>query len=372
MHIFHSVYAYYPAQYGGPSNSIYWLAKALIRRGHRVSVGATNLGLPEGIPFNCWMETDYGMVIYNDTTIGYLSFRQILAALPVLKKADVIHLNTLFLPATYLIGLVALVGRRKVIWSVRGELKPVALAYRTGLKKWMIALLKPLSAAIFFHATSREEIDYIKSQFGPKASVFMIPNLIELPRKANRKAQNYLLFIGRLHPIKAIDRLIEAIDRSVRFRQSDYILKIVGLPDKPGYAEQLQQQISDLALTERIQFLGSVVGEAKQQLYADAYATFLPSHSENFGNVVIESMAQGTPVVASFGTPWQILETHGAGFWVENSPEELSRVIDQLLALSPEEYRTYRRNASQLVMDQFDIESNVYKWEHQYQQIIAL
>jgi glycosyltransferase involved in cell wall biosynthesis len=371
MHIFHSVYAYYPAQYGGPSNSIYWLAKALIRRGHRVSVGATVVGLPEGVARNCWNETEYGRVMYSDTSIPYLSFRQIRAAWSVLKKADVVHLNTLFLPSAYLIGLIAVVSGKKTVLSVRGELDPAALIYRTKLKKIMIWMLNKVSPKIHFHATCKEEVDYIRDHFPTTAGTFLIPNYMELPIRVERKPGNYLLYIGRLHPKKAIDRLIEAVGQSARFRQSDYILKIVGSPDKPGYTEQLQQQVSKLKLTGRVEFVGPVVGEAKQQLYADAFATFLPSHSENFGNVVIESMAQGTPVVASFGTPWQLLETHGAGFWVENSPEELSRVIDHLLSLSTEEYRLYRQSAYQLVVDQFDMESNVYKWEQQYQQIIA-
>ena len=49
----------------------------------------------------------------------------------------------------------------------------------------------------------------------------------------------------------------------------------------------------------------------------------LPSKSENFGNVVIESLIEGTPVIASKGTPWEELDENRCGFHIDTSNSSL-------------------------------------------------
>ena len=68
-------------------------------------------------------------------------------------------------------------------------------------------------------------------------------------------------------------------------------------------------------------------GEEKYKLYANAYFSILVSHSENFGNVVIEALSQGTPVIASKGTPWEQL-AEKAGFWIDNDENSIACCID--------------------------------------------
>ena len=71
----------------------------------------------------------------------------------------------------------------------------------------------------------------------------------------------------------------------------------------------------------------------------------MPSHNENFGNVVVESLSQGTPVIASTGTPWQILQKYKAGYWISNSPEKIAEILDDVLILSKQEYNLMRLNS---------------------------
>ena len=131
----------------------------------------------------------------------------------------------------------------------------------------------------------------------------------------------------------------------------------------------LKELVSDLNLSNKIIFLGHIGSEGKQMLYANAYFTFMPSHTENFGNVVIESLAQGTPVVASKGTPWQILRDRKAGFWVENEVSSLASVINKIIDLNIEEYNALRENARQLAYEEFNIDSNIEKWITTYQSL---
>jgi glycosyltransferase involved in cell wall biosynthesis len=149
------------------------------------------------------------------------------------------------------------------------------------------------------------------------------------------------------------------------FLESDYVLKIAGR-GAPGYEAELRKLVADLNLTERIQFVGQVEGDEKQKLLADAFWTIMPSHTENFGLVVLESLAQNTPVIASKGSPWEVLETEKLGFWVENSPEELSETLRRIVTMSASEYEDYRKRGRTFVIENFDITRNIQKWADTY------
>ena len=88
----------------------------------------------------------------------------------------------------------------------------------------------------------------------------------------------------------------------------------------------------------------------------------MPSHTENFGIVAVEAMAQGTPVIASKNTPWEIIEERKAGFWSENNPIDLQKSIERLLEMKIGEYE---KNAHSLAKE--------YDWRHiakLYQQVL--
>ena len=98
-------------------------------------------------------------------------------------------------------------------------------------------------------------------------------------------------------------------------------------------------------------------------MYARAYVTVLPSHSENFGGVVIESLAVGTPCIATKGTPWAQLPEHNCGWWVEDSVAELRDILAQALQLQNSQYAEMSRNAHRLVEEK-------YSWRESAQTLI--
>ena len=59
-------------------------------------------------------------------------------------------------------------------------------------------------------------------------------------------------------------------------------------------------------------------GDEKSKAYFGADLFILPSHSENFGVAVAESLAHGCPVIVSKGAPWSQLESKGCGWWTNN------------------------------------------------------
>src|SRR5262249_43348686 len=128
----------------------------------------------------------------------------------------------------------------------------------------------------------------------------------------------------------------------------------------------IRKLVSEKNLDQKVIFVGHVEGQEKQELFANAYFTIVPSHSESFGIVVLESLAQNTPVVASRGSPWEVLEKEKIGFWTDNSPEMLARAIDRAVLMEKVEYAGYRERGRDFVTGNFDISENIDKWLEVY------
>ena len=372
MKVLFPINIFYPAQ-GGPSNVVYWIAKALVKKGVAVTIVTTNSEVEGKVPADQWLETDYGRVIYYTCLSVLLPWRMMFSSLAAIPHCDVLHLTSLYYPSSLISAVVARWYGKFIIWSAHGELDELALIYSTWKKKPVLWLIRHfLSKNVTFHSTCENETQRIKLLIGQQVRVIEIPNFLELPALVNatQPNQRYLLYIGRIHPKKAIENLINALPGSLQFTALKLKLFIAGDADNP-YADKLKEQINNLNLQDKVQFLGSIEGDAKEELYANAYFLILPSHTENFGNVVVESLAQGTPVIASTGTPWAILEEKQAGFWVENNPAALTAALEKALHLSTEDYQQYRDRAMNLAHQSFDIHENVGEWIAAYQTVIA-
>jgi glycosyltransferase involved in cell wall biosynthesis len=375
MKILLSADCFYPAQMGGPSNTIYWQAKALMRAGHDVTVVATSQDLPPSVPVDRWLTLECGQVIYTRTPHFYVPVKHIWHGWLAIQKTDIVHVNSLFYPASLVWVLMSRLVGKPVVWSPHGELSPTALQFRPRLKRLILRLIKFLNPKVHFHATSATETMHIRQHFGADAVVGEILSRMELPAfvvptPVTQTTRPYLLFIGRLHPIKAIDHLLIALGASQLFRESDYVLKIAGPEIDKAYTRTLIELVKTLSLAGKVSFIGHVQGEQKEHLYANARLTILPSHSESFGNVVIESLAQGTPVVASTNTPWKLLEIERTGSWVSNEPDKLREAIDMYVSMPTREYMGYRERAVDLARQQFSIGETSWEWDRFYGQLL--
>jgi len=160
-----------------------------------------------------------------------------------------------------------------------------------------------------------------------------------------------ILFVGRLVPIKGVQYLIEAT-RILVERRLDIMLVIIGDGDERNTLEKLTR---DVGLDERTQFLGPVENHRLPEYYRRATLVVVPSlmlpsgETEGMPVVVLESMACGTPVVASNvgGIP-DIIEDGRNGFLVEpgNSAQlanAISNAIYSIEVLANNAYETGQR-----------------------------
>jgi len=185
---------------------------------------------------------------------------------------------------------------------------------------------------VMLHVTSEPErvasLERVKC-----ASAVVISNGIELPApNGNQRPRTdgglRLLYLGRLHPIKGIENLLQAMATMT----NGMTLSICG-EGEADYQARLKSLAGELELNRRVTFHGRVDGEAKEQQFAEADLCVVPSFTENFCNVVAESLARGVPVIASKGTPWARVTEVDCGLWVDNDPQTLAGAIRQAQAM---------------------------------------
>jgi glycosyltransferase involved in cell wall biosynthesis len=363
--------SFYPAQSGGPNNTIYWLAKRIVLEGHEVEVITTNAGIKEEhkIALDQSIDLDGIQARYCSTRFHQLPFSMIVHSSRAMKNADIVQLNSVFYIPSIIIAFIARLKGKKVIWSSRGELIGGAMEFRNFRKKVRLYFIKAIINKNFtFHGTSADELQSIKDHL--KKEAILVPNYMEMPAKHEEEVQKQFLFIGRIHPIKALDNLIKGVAKSKLMKASGYKMIIHGYEDKAGYLNELKDLIKALGVEGQVEFRKPISSTKKLQEYAKSRFTFLVSKSENFGNTILESLSQGTPVVASKGTPWSELPKIQAGFWIEQSEEEIALCIDEILSMDESAYLSFRKNAFSYAHNEFDIDQKYLIWVEQYKNIL--
>jgi len=173
--------------------------------------------------------------------------------------------------------------------------------------------------------------------------VVVVPNGVDAPIQIERErgsARNSLqiLYLGRLHPIKGIENLLQAVaqmDSSIR-------LSICG-DGNANYRTSLKHMVAELGLNGRVIFHGPVNDEAKELQFLAADVVVVPSFKEAFCMVIAEALAHGVPVIASTGTPWEQIGAAGCGIWTDNDPNALTRAIEKAQGLPLDEMGTRGR-----------------------------
>ncbi len=147
----------------------------------------------------------------------------------------------------------------------------------------------------------------------------------------------FLLYLGRIHRKKGCDLLIRAFAESLNLTPPDLDLVIAG-PDQVGWIPELRELANELGVSGRIHWPGMLKGELKWGAFRSAEAMILPSHQENFGIVVAESMACSTPVLISDKVNvWREVVSSQSGLVEPDTLEGTRNLIRRFIALSNDE-----------------------------------
>lgn len=168
------------------------------------------------------------------------------------------------------------------------------------------------------------------------------------------RGRRFILFLSRIDPKKGCDLLIEAFAK-VSAQDPDIDLVMAG-PDLTGWGVKLRAAAADLGIAKRIHWPGMLKGDIKWGAFRAAEVFILPSHQENFGMVIAEAMACGTPVLTTHKVNiWREVEESGAGFAAPDDLAGITHVLERFLALAPEEKKTMGERARQGFLARFDL-----------------
>jgi len=202
------------------------------------------------------------------------------------------------------------------------------------------------SCDLIIAATEKEKED-LKRYYGASADkVRVIPCGVNLerfqpvPKISARKrlglnGDRTIIFVGRIEPLKGIDRLL----RAMTYLRDGYRarLLIVGGGDNSRHeVERLKKLARELKLQDRIEFMGLVKQPDLPLFYSASDVCVVPSYYESFGLVALESLACGTPVVATRVGGAESIIRHGqTGYLLaDNEPSSLAEKIMLALARS--------------------------------------
>jgi glycosyltransferase involved in cell wall biosynthesis len=172
------------------------------------------------------------------------------------------------------------------------------------------------------------------------------------PLKETLRDKDVILFLGRIHPKKGCDILIEAAARiAAQFPRAH--LLIAG-PDQTGSVEQLQRLAASRGIADKLTWIGPVYGDERWFLYNLADVFILPSHMENFGLTVAESLSQGRPVLISDKVNiYSSILKAGAGFVAADTVDGTVRLLEHWCSLPKPERELMGAHAKQLFEREF-------------------
>ncbi len=362
------------------------MARAVRRRGHEVAIYTTDRGLePDAVPPAGEPVQRDGVEIrtypQQSPRILATSWGLARALEERVPSVDLVHIHSLYL---FHVWAAARACRRHgVPYIIRphGTLDPY-IWKRHRLRKYLIERLfqnRVLREAAAIHYTAEDERTLAEPYAGGAPGV-IVPNGLELtdyarlpPAGSFRRlhpeigGRRIVLFLGRLNFKKGLDLLVPAF-AAARQKHGDLHLVIAGPDD--GLRAEIERNVAELELGDRVTFTGMLTGEAKLAAFGDSYMFVLPSYSENFGIAVIEAMVCGLPVaITDKVNIARDVQEAGAGLV---GPPTQASVIEQIDRLAADPALVYAMGAKgrTLVAARFNWERIARELETLYRSIL--
>jgi glycosyltransferase involved in cell wall biosynthesis len=175
--------------------------------------------------------------------------------------------------------------------------------------------------------------------------------LEKFPKKENTRR---ILFLGRIHPKKGCDILIEAFQRAFKQHHS---VELIIAGEINSYAKNIIKQICESQSDSNIKFTGHLEGEMKWGALASADLFVLPSFQENFGITVVEALMIGCPVMISNQVNiYSFIENDSAGWIFNPDVQSLMDKLELWLKLGEKEINSFQKNAYKCYLNYFQLD----------------
>ena len=376
------VIPYFSPNRGGDVKVCHDLSKLLIGKGHKVTIATTDFEFDEEyaesitkeggtvVPFRCVSDTFLFLVSPGMKTW----LRNNLA------KYDLAHLHDFRSYQNNITHRYSRILSIPYVLQAHGSLAPIYA--KRWLKKtydlvWGHSLIE--DASRLFALANAEAAQYV--QMGASESdVAVVPNGIffsdyeSLPARGLfrqeygiDKNDKLILYLGRIHHIKRVDRLIKSVS-NMKEQMPNIKLAVVG-PDH-GSKTDLERLARNLGVSDRILFAGPLFGDRKSEAYVDADVYVLPSDFEAFPVTVLEACACGTPSIVGRNCMIADLIDGKAGFSVDLETNELEERILRILN-DRKLAKTFGDNGRNLVRERFDLIRLIDTVENEYRHVVS-
>ena len=311
--------------------------------------------------------------------------REWMALLNVIRP-DIVHVNCCWMPQCALVTRWTNEWRKSLtphpstinhkpstinphlLLTPHGMLEPWIMARNHWTKKvpaiWLYqrSAVKSVDMVV---ATAESEREHLL-QLGWNKNIGLVKNGIDVKGiavKTEWKEPRRMLFMSRIHPKKGLEMLFEAMTGF-----QDLQLDIAGNGEQQ-YVESLKDMAGRMNLTERVNFLGAVYDDRKWELIRQADVVVLPSYSENYGLIVAEALASGTPVMTTTGTPWQPIAENECGWWVDPSVTAIAGALDRIVKMDAKAMTEYGNRARMLAENECEITDKIEELYRLYQSV---
>lgn len=346
MKLVHVVPTYEPAfRYGGTIRAVAGLCRGLARIGHDVTVVTTDCDGPGAldVPLDRAVTRDGVRVRY--CRVGrprrlYRSSAMTGALADLVPDADLVHVHTVFLWPGFAAARAAERAGIPYFLSPHGMLEQGLIGRRNRLLKttWIRLIeRRTLARAAAVHVTSEAEAEAVRVLRLDLRPLVVVANGIDpvaVPDDGilhdawqDVRTGQRVLYLGRISWKKGLDDLVDAMALL-----PEATLVVAGNDDE-DLVPALLARVGRHGMSDRVRFVGTVDGAAKWRLLGQADVLVMPSQFENFGIVVIEALAVGTPVIVTAGVGVaDLVARHGLGEVSDADPAALAGSIRALLA----------------------------------------
>lgn len=282
---------------------------------------------------------------------------------------DLLHLHVLWMYTS----VASLQWSRRTgkphIVTINGMLDPWAVRnsrWKKRIAGWLYEN-RNLRSAACLQVNTKMEYEAVR-EYGIETPVCIIPNGVTLPEgsfpdhppwsDSIPADRNVLLFLGRIHPKKGLDRLLRGW-KQVKEATPDgspWALAVVGWDDG-GHLPSLKRYVEKKNLSDSVFFLGPMFGDDKEAAYHHADAFILPSHSEGLPMAVLEAWSHRLPVLMTHGCNLPNAFEVNAALSISTDPSKIRDGLKRLFEMGGTERRSVGRRGRNLVEQR-------YTWSH--------
>lgn len=250
--------------------------------------------------------------------------------------------------------------KSQIVLAPRGMLRDGALAVKPIKKQLFLvyAKLSDLFKNIHWQSTSSEETLEIKKRIGANVAITEVSNFPSVVNKINslRKEQGKLrlCFIARILDIKNLNF---AIDVLKEIKATHIIFDVYGPKEDIEYWNLCEQNAKLLPGNIEFKYQGILTPSQIGETISKYHALFLPTRTENFGHIIVETLQNARPVLISDQTPWRHLEKENVGFDIAlNDKPKFVEAIHKLSTMNQSQFDEMSKNCLSFIQAKLNLE----------------